>query len=48
MRGEIVRRVAAGQAWGEIVRDLQADERFIAARDGLLEDGLLPHGILER
>ena len=47
MRGEIVRRVAAGQAWSEIVRDLEADERFIAARDGLLEDGLLSHDILK-
>lgn len=41
MRGEIIRRHAAGQSLEEITRHLRHDARFTAALAGLKRDGLL-------
>lgn len=41
LRGEIIRRQAAGQSLGAIERELAADHRWRAAVTGLQRDGLL-------
>lgn len=41
MRGEILRRYVGGQPLAEITAELQDDPRFVAALDGLRQDGLI-------